>query len=99
MDDRQIFGVDFNNGDVRFLVRADHLSRKFAAIFQFYVDFIGGLDHVEIRKNIAIRPDDESGSFALDRLKISLVPARIAFVWRALEKQILERGSFGIVLF
>jgi hypothetical protein len=46
---------------------------------------------VEVGKNVTIRPDDESGAFALDRLKISLVPARIVLVRRTLKEQIFER--------
>src|SRR5205807_10461892 len=84
--------------DVRFLVSADDLRRKFAAVFQFHVDLIGGLDHVKVRENVAIGPNDKSGTFALDRLKISRVSARITFVRRALTEQGLERGGFVIVL-
>ena len=98
LHDWQIFGLDFDDSDVRFLVSADDLRRKFAAVFQFHVDLIGGLDHVKVRENVAIGPNDKSGTFALDRLKISRVSARITFVRRALKEQVLERGGFVIVL-
>ena len=99
LHDWQISGFDLNNGDVRFLIRADDLRRKIAAVFQFHGNFVGALDHVKIGKDVSIGPDNESGAFTLNRLKISLVPARIIFVGRALKEKVLERRGFAIVLF
>src|SRR5207302_8762099 len=72
---------------------------KFAPVFELYIDLVRAFDHVEICEDVAIGPDDESRTFALDRLKIFLVSAWIIFVRWALEEQILERRSLGVVLF
>ena len=86
LHDWQIFRVDFDHRDIGLLVRADDLGRKFAAILQFHLNFVGCLHHMKICEDVTVRPDDESRAFALDGLKISRISLGIIFVRRTLEK-------------
>src|SRR5205814_10365252 len=75
---RQVFGVDLDHRDIGLFISADDFRREFAAIFQFNIDMLRPLDHVEISKDVSIRPHDESGAFALNRLQITrTAPRRI----------------------
>ena len=65
---------------------------KFAAILEFHVDAIRAFDDVVVGVDIAIRPDDESGAFALHRLRVARHAARIIFILRTLKEEIVERG-------
>ena len=50
-------------------------------------------------KNEAVRPNDESRSFALQRENPPRISARTVFVRLILEKQIVERRSVGAIIF
>src|SRR6266566_7428286 len=71
LNHRQVLGVDLDHRDVGLLVGADDFRRKFATIFQFNIDMLRSFDHVEISKDVSIRPHDESGAFALNRLQVT----------------------------
>src|SRR6476646_12073001 len=58
------------------------------------------LYHVEIGKDVSIRPHNESGAFALNRLEITRTAPRGIIVGLSLEKQIVEVKPFvAVVLF
>ena len=99
LNDRQIFRVDFNYGDISLLISAHDSGWEFSAISQFHVDFVSALDHVKVRKDITVRPNDETGAFALDRPESVRVTALIAFIRRSLEEQIVEWRTLAAVVF
>src|SRR6266436_2853165 len=86
LDDGQIFRLDLDHRDIGLFICADDFRWKLAAIFQFYVDFVGGFDDVEICQDVAIWPNDETRAFALDWLRTARVASRSIFVGRPLEK-------------
>ena len=90
LNDRQIFCVDFNYGDIGLLISAHYPGRKFSAISQFHLDFIRALDHVEVCKDIAVWPNDETRAFTLDRPGSIRIAPLIVFVRGPLEEQIVE---------
>jgi hypothetical protein len=90
LDDRQIFRVDFDDGDIGLFVGAHHPGGKASAVSQFRLDFVRALDYVKVREDVTIRPDDETGPFALDRPSPPWVSALIVFVRRPLEKQVVK---------
>src|SRR5439155_4888993 len=67
LDDRQIFRLNLKNGDIGLLISAHDSGWEFSAISQFHVDFVSALDHMKVRKNITVSPNDETGPFALDQ--------------------------------
>ena len=67
LNDRQVFCVDFNYGNIGLLISAHYPGWKISAISQFHLDFIRTLDHVKVCKDIAVWSNDETGAFALNR--------------------------------
>ena len=100
LDDRQIVRVDLDDGDVGFFIGADDPCGKRPPISQFHVDFVRAFDYVEVCKNVAVLPHDETGAFALDRSQPAWIASRIVFIWRPLKKQVVQRRAFAhVVLF
>jgi hypothetical protein len=54
---------------------------------------------VEVSKDIAVWPNDETGAFALDRPGSIQIAPLIVFVRRPLEEQIIERRTLAAVVF
>ena len=67
MDDRQIRRIDLDHSDIRLLVASDDLRLKLAAVLELHVDPVRAVEDVIVCKNVAVRPNDESRAFALQR--------------------------------
>jgi hypothetical protein len=99
LHDRQISCVDLNDSDIGLFIDAHNPGRKIAAISQSHLDFIGAFHHVNVREDITIRPDDEAGAFALDRLEPARASPRSSFVGWPLKEQVLQWRPFGGLVF
>src|SRR5206468_1529352 len=64
LDDRQIFRVNLNDSDIRFLVSPHHRCWKIPSVSQLHVDFVRAFHYVKIREDVAIGPHDETRAFA-----------------------------------
>ena len=96
---REIFGLDFDDSDVRLVIRSDDFRGKLAPVFQFNVYVLRTFNDVVISENISVRPDDESRTFANRVEKSWTTPGRIVvgLTWR---KQVIKIKPFvAIVLF
>ena len=53
---------------------------------------------MKIREDVAIGPDDKTGTFALDRTRPARVSARIVFIRWPLKEQVVERRTLADVV-
>ena len=56
----QTAGLDLEERNIGFPVRADQLGAEFALIGQLYIDFIGCIHQVGIGQNVAVGTDNEA---------------------------------------
>src|SRR5205823_11477684 len=53
LDDRQIFGIDLDHGDIGFFIGAHHPRRKIPSVSQLHIDLVCAFDHVKVREDVA----------------------------------------------
>jgi hypothetical protein len=59
-DGGQIFGLDFNDGDIGLGIGADNFGGEFTFIAERNFQLIGAFDDVVISKNITVIGDDDA---------------------------------------
>ena len=73
------------------LVRADHLGLELALVGEAHRDLVGGLDHVRIGQDVAVRADDEAGAERA-RFLVARLPRR-AEAAEEIEERIVLRPA------
>ena len=63
--DRQLLGVNLDQGDVGLRIRADEPSLEPALVAEQHLDLIRLRDHVIVRHDVSARVDDHAGAHAL----------------------------------
>ena len=54
---------------------------------------------MKVRKDVAVRANDEARAFALDRFNAARTPPRIVLVRRSLKEKVLKRRSLSVSFF
>jgi len=62
---RQVLGVDLEDGDIRIRIRADHLGVELAFVAQLDLQLLGALDHVIVGQDVAVVAHDHARTQAL----------------------------------